>query len=73
MHDDICDSFCSIVKKLSKLGETTHFVACFQRFFDHALLHPLSDTPIFEQVKDLIEIHNPGKFHQYSICGCQVT
>ena len=44
----------------------------FQRFFDHTLLRPMSDTPVFCQMKDLMRIHNRGKFHVYSICGCKV-
>ena len=32
----------------------------------------MSYIPIFCQVKDLMKIRNLGKFHQYSICGCQV-
>ena len=29
-------------------------------------------APIFCKMKGLIEIHKPGKFHQYSICHCEV-
>ena len=32
----------------------------------------MSNTPILGQMKGLMEIHNAVKFHQYSICGCQV-
>ena len=32
----------------------------------------MSYASIFSQIKDLIEIHNRDKFHQYSICGFQV-
>ena len=32
----------------------------------------MGGTPIFCQIKGLMEIHNPGKFHKYSICGFQV-
>ena len=32
----------------------------------------MSYALFFCQVKDLMKIHNRGKFHQYSICGCQV-
>ena len=28
---------------------------------------------ILGHIKGLIEIHNRGKFHQYSICRCEVT
>ena len=37
-----------------------------------ALLRPTSYTPIFGQTKGPIEIHKRGKFHQSSICRCQV-
>ena len=36
------------------------------------LLHPMSYVPIFGRIKGLIDIHTRGKFHKYSICGCQV-
>ena len=32
----------------------------------------MSYTPIFWQMKDLMKTHSRGKFHEYSICGCQV-
>ena len=32
----------------------------------------MSYVPIFGKIKSLIEIHNLGKFHQYSICGYEV-
>ena len=41
-------------------------------FFVYAFLHPMSYTPRFFQVKDIIKIYICGKFHQYSICGCGV-
>ena len=71
MHQ-IFDSFCSVLKKWSKLGQKTHFVASFQRFFNHAFLCLMSYAPIFCQMKGLIGIHNCGKFHEYKVCGCQV-
>ena len=61
------------LKKGSKLGKKTGFVGHFLRFFVYALLRPLCYAPIFYQMKGVIEIHNPGKFHHYTICGCQVT
>ena len=31
-------------------------------------------TPTFlHQMRDVMKIHIRGKFHQYDICGCQVT
>ena len=41
-------------------------------FFDCAHLPPMGEAPILCQMKGLMEIHNPGKFHDYSIFGCQV-
>ena len=31
----------------------------------------MGDNAIFFQMKGLMKIHNRGKFHLYSICGCQ--
>ena len=42
-------------------------------FFDHAQLSPVVDAPILCQMKGLVEIHKCGKFHEYTICGCQVV
>ena len=66
MHH-IFDSFYSILKKWSKLGQKTDFLAHF-----YALLCLIIYAPIFCQIKGLMKVHNRGKFHQYSICGCQV-
>ena len=41
-------------------------------FFNHAQLPPVVNTPILCQMKGLMEIHNRGKFHECSFCGCQV-
>ena len=65
------DSFYSVLKKRSKLGQKTNFWAHFERFFHYTLLRPLSYAPIFCQIKGLMMIHNRGKFHQYSISGSQ--
>ena len=48
------------------------FLAIFKRFSGYGFLRPMSYARILGQMKGLMEIHNPGKFHQYSICGCQV-
>ena len=47
-------------------------MALFQRFFDCALLRPMSYAPIFCRMKGLMKIHNRDKFHQCSLCGSQV-
>ena len=43
--------FYSILKKRSKLEQKTHFVACFQKFLDHAHLCPIGDALILGQMK----------------------
>ena len=42
------------------------------RLLVYTLLRSMSYAPILFQVKDLLKVHNPGKFHQYSTCGGQV-
>ena len=64
--------FWDSAENLKKLPQKPHFVVGFQRFLNHALFRRVGDAPIFGQMKGLMEIHNPGKFHWYSICGCQV-
>ena len=59
-------------ENFKKLTQKHHFVIGFQKFLDHAIFRPMGDVPIFGQMELLMEIHNPGKFHWYSICGCQV-
>ena len=44
----------------------------FWVFFVYALMHPMGYAPRFCQMEDLIKIYVCGKFHQYSICGCEV-
>ena len=46
-------------------------LAHFVSFFVYALLHP-ELHPRFCQMKDLTKIYICGKFHHYSICGCEV-
>ena len=52
-----------------KVGE---FAGIFGFFFDHTHLHPVPDAPILCQMKGLMEIHKCCKFHEYTICDCQV-
>ena len=54
-----------------KIGLKT-FLAHFVSFLVYALLHPMIYAPRFFQMKDLIKICICGKFHQYSISGCEV-
>ena len=60
MHQICCSLYWSI-KKWSKLGQKMDFLALFERFFVYAVLHPMSYTSRFCQLKDLIKIHICGK------------
>ena len=61
-----------ILKNHLKLSKKIDFLAHFERFLVYTFLHPMSYTPIFCQIKRLMEIHNRGKFHWCNICGCWV-
>ena len=53
-----------ILKKFQEINpKNSFFLVSFQRFLDHAFLHPKGDALIFGQMKGLMEIHNAGKFH----------
>ena len=43
------------------MGQKTDFLAHFERVFFDALLHPMSYTSRFCQLKDLVKIHICGK------------
>ena len=47
------------------------FLVHFVSFFVYVLLHLMSYAPRFCQMKDL-KIYICDKFHQYSICGCEI-
>ena len=55
-------------KKLVKIGPKNRFCGLFWE----VLLRPVNYTSIFYQIIRLMEVHNGGKFHRYSICGFQV-
>ena len=57
------DGFHFILKKHLKLSKKIDFLAHFERFLVYAFLRPMSYTPIFCQIKRLMEVHNCGKFH----------
>ena len=59
-------------KDSQKLSQKTTFLAYSKRFLVYTLLRPMSYAPIFYHITDVIKIHTFGKFHQYSICDCQV-
>ena len=42
------------------------------KFQPHALLHLMSYTPIFCQIKHLMELHNCSKSYQCGVSDCQV-
>ena len=59
-------------KERLKIEQENWFCRTFFKVFVYALLRLLCYAPIFSQMKGVIEIHNPGKFHHYTISGCQV-
>ena len=65
--------FLQNVKNPKKFSQKTEFQAHFWKFFDSTLLRPFSCTPIFLEMKGLMEMYNRDKFHLYSISGCQVV
>ena len=69
---EVCDGFHFIFKKTPEIKPKNNFLAHFWRFLVYIFLRPVSYTPIFCQIKRLMEVHNCSKFHQCSICGCQV-
>ena len=71
MHQ-ICYGFYRSIKKWSKLGQKTCFLAHFEGSFVYALLRPMSYAPRFCQMKDLIKIYICSNFHQKSICSREV-
>ena len=71
MHH-IYDCFWYSPENSKKLTRKPHFVVGIQKFLDHAVFCRMGYTPIFGQMKRLIDLHNPGMLHWYSIYGCQV-
>ena len=59
----MCLGFYCILKKCSKMSQKTDFWVHFERHFTYALLRPTDYAQSPCQKKDLITIHNPGKFH----------
>ena len=55
-----------------EIGSKNWFSAYFESFLIHDLLHPSSYAQRFWQMKDFSKIYICGKFHWYSICGCEV-
>ena len=70
MHQE-CDDVYFILKKPLKLSQKPDFLVHFERFLVYVFLRPMSYTSVFRQIKLLMEVHNCGKFHWCSICGCQ--
>ena len=48
------------------------FLVHFESFPLYTFLYPMSYVPRFCQMKELIKVYICGKFHQYSICGCEI-
>ena len=69
---EACDGFNFIFWKHRKLSQKNDFLTHFERFLVYAFLRPMNYAPIFEEMKGLMKIHNPGKFHLYNVSGCQV-
>ena len=67
----LCDGLYLILKKWSKLGTEDRFSGSFLQIFRLRPLTPCDSAPICSQMERLMEIHNAGKFHRCSICGCQ--
>ena len=63
--------FWNSIENFKKISPKTTFLGIF-RFLGHTLPRPKAGAKIFSQMEGLMEIHNPGKFHFLSICGCQV-
>ena len=57
------DGFHFILKKYLKLSQKIDFLAHFEGFLVYAFLRPMSYTPIVDQIKRFMEVHNRGKFH----------
>ena len=68
----ICHGFWLVWKCIKMMPKKTHFLAQFWRIFLYALLHSMSHASVFCQIEGHIKIHTRGKFHEYSMGGCQV-
>ena len=58
--------------KFQFLSPKAKFFVFFGRFFGHILPRPKRGTQMFCQMKGLMKIDTPAKFHLCSICGSQV-
>ena len=48
------------------------FLANFWKFLDYTLPRPFSSPQVLCQMRGLMDVQYRGKFHLYSICGCEV-
>ena len=64
--------FQNTIENSKKISPKTAFLGVFRRFLSYIMPRPKDDPKIFSQMKIVMEIHNPGKFHLYTICGSQV-
>ena len=60
--------FIEVLRNDQNWAKKLHFVS----FVVYELLRLMSCAPRFWQMKDLIKIHICGKFHRYSIRGCEI-
>ena len=56
--------FIEVLRYDQNLVNKTDLLADFDGFFVYPLIHPMSYSPRFCQMKDLIKIHVCGKFYQ---------
>ena len=57
-------------KEMIKIGLKNWFLRSFLEVFHLRSLTPFVLRPNFYEMKGVIEIHNAGKFHHYTISGC---
>ena len=79
-NDDMQNGASNLLQFLLKYKEIVgtrskswFFESFWEGFFVYSLLHPMSYTPTFWKMKDLLKICICGKFYQYSICVCEVN
>ena len=70
-ESDMAMVFIEVLRNDQNWGMKLIFWLVLGGFF-YALLHPMSYVPRFCQMKYIVKIYICGKFHQYSICGCEV-
>ena len=64
--------FSNSIENSKKINPKTTFLGLFGRFLGDTLPRPKAGSKIFRQMKGLMQIYNPGKFHFNSICVSRV-